>query len=121
MSVRAKPRKVPRPGQIMFGERGVSSYKVAEHPRLTPTLPPRLRLRGRDKLKEEIKGCGIQFDSALATTFNFLKRNEFSGITGGLSMRARAPKRPTIGLPQIGSAARDRDSGRKQGRGKSAN
>jgi len=72
-------------------------------------------------VKEEIKGCGIQFDSTLATTFNFLKRNEFSGITGGLSMRARAPKRPTIGLPQIGSAARDRDSGRKQGRGKSAN
>jgi len=94
----------------MFGERGVSSYKVAEHPRLTATLPPRLRLRGRDKVKEEIKGCGIQVDSALATTFNFLKRNEFSGVTGGLSMRARAPKRPTIGLTQIGSVARDRDA-----------
>ena len=94
----------------MFGERGVSSYKVAEHPRLTATLPPRLRLRGRDKVKEEIKGCGIQVDSALATTFNFLKRNEFSGITGGLSMRARAPKGPTIGLTQIGSVARDRDA-----------
>jgi len=61
-------------------------------------------------VKEELKGCGIQFDSALATTFNFLKRNEFSGISGGLSMRARAPKRPTIGLTQIGSVARDRDA-----------
>ena len=51
-----------------------------------------------------------QVDSALATTFNFLKRNEFSGVTGGLSKRARAPKRPTIGLTQIGSVARDRDA-----------
>jgi len=56
------------------------------------------------------------FDSALATTFNFLKHNEFSDITGGRSMRVRAPKRPTIGLTQIAAVARDQRRGRKQRR-----
>jgi len=72
-------------------------------------------------VKEEIKGCGIHFDSALATAFNFLKRNEFSGITGGLSMRARAPKRPThrTYANRFGRARSRRV--RKQSRGKPAN
>ena len=103
----------------MFGGRGVSSYKVAEHPRLTATLPARLRLRGRDKVKEEIKGCGTQVDSALATTFNFLKRNEFCRRrTIDACPRAEAADHGTY-ANRFGRAIAT--LGRKQGRGKLVN
>jgi hypothetical protein len=40
--------------------------------------------------------------------FTFVEADQISGITGGLSARAWARNRPTIGLPHIASVARPR-------------